>query len=86
MDAAILPPCDVGLCDPEHVDGRLVQPDEHAVEDLAETEQLQNLAHLGADAVDTGKQSSAVSIRKDASYKHQCTQTSGFINIGLLNK
>ena len=33
--------------DAEHVDGSLVQLDEHAVVDLPQTEQLQNLLHLG---------------------------------------
>ena len=32
--------------DAEHVDGSLVQLDEHAVVDLPQTEQLQNLLHL----------------------------------------
>ena len=64
MDAVFLPPCDVGLCNPEHVDGCLVQPDKHTVEDLAQAEQLENLADLGADSVDAVNQSSAVSLRK----------------------
>ena len=33
--------------DAEHVDGSLVQLDEHAVVDLPQTEQLQNLLDLG---------------------------------------
>ena len=33
--------------DAEHVDGSLVQLDEHAVVDLPQSEQLQNLLHLG---------------------------------------
>ncbi len=32
---------------PKHVDGGLVQLDEDAVVDLAQAEQLQDLAHLG---------------------------------------
>lgn len=51
-----LPPGDVRLSNPEHVDGSLVQLDEHTIEDLAQTEQLQNFADLGADTVDTRKQ------------------------------
>lgn len=51
-----LPPGDVRLGDPQHVDGSLVQLDEHAVEDLAQTEQLQNLADFRADTVDTAEQ------------------------------
>lgn len=50
---AALPPSNVRLSDPKHVDGGLVELDEHAVEDLAQTEQLQNFADLGADTVDT---------------------------------
>merc|ERR1712003_47911 len=46
-------PGDVRLTDPEHVDGGLVQLDEHAVVDLPQAEQLQNLADLGAHLVDT---------------------------------
>lgn len=52
----VLPPSDVRLSNPEHVDGGLVQLDKHAIEDLAQTEQLQNFADLGTDSVDTGKQ------------------------------
>merc|ERR1719397_2105905 len=33
--------------DPEHVDGGLVQPDEHSVVDLPQPEQLEDLLHLG---------------------------------------
>merc|ERR1712156_610253 len=46
-------PGDVRLTDAEHVDGSLVQLDEHAVVDLPQTEQLQNLLHLGGHLVDT---------------------------------
>ena len=66
MMAAVLPPCNVGLCNPEHVDGRLVQPDEHAVEDLAETEQLQHLADFGADSIDTVNQKFLIRLRNYA--------------------
>lgn len=51
-----LPPGDVRLSNPEHVDGSLVQLDEHTIEDLAQTEQLQNFADLRADTIDTRKQ------------------------------
>lgn len=50
-----LPPRNVRFCDPEHVNGSLVKLDEHTVEDLTETHQLQNFADLWADAVDTVK-------------------------------
>merc|ERR1719239_1916378 len=46
-------PGDIGLTDAEHVDGSLVQLDEHAVVYLPQTEQLQNLLHLGGHLVDT---------------------------------
>jgi len=46
-------PGDVGLGDAEHVDGGLVQLDEHTVVDLPQTEQLQDLTHLGRHLVDT---------------------------------
>ena len=49
-----LPPSNVRLSNPQHVDGSLVQLDEHAVEDLAKTEELEDFADLGADSVDTG--------------------------------
>lgn len=53
---AALPPSNVRLSNPEHVDWGLVQLDKHTIEDLAQTEQLQNFANLGADTIDTGKQ------------------------------
>eukprot|EP00053_Salpingoeca_punica_P000884 m.30830 g.30830 ORF g.30830 m.30830 type:complete len:301 (+) comp10629_c0_seq1:140-1042(+) len=43
----------VGLDDAQHVDRGLVELDEDAVVDLQETEELEDLAHLGRDAVDT---------------------------------
>jgi len=46
-------PGDVRLTDPEHVDGGLVQLDEHAIVDLPQPEQLENLLHLGGHLVDT---------------------------------
>lgn len=39
-------PCDVRLGDTQHVDGGLVQLDEHAVVDLAQPEQLKDFADL----------------------------------------
>merc|ERR1719427_1491482 len=46
-------PGDVGLADPQHVDGRLVKLDEDAVVDLPQPEELQHLLHLRGDLVDT---------------------------------
>ena len=46
-------PGDVRLADAEHVDGGLVQLDEDAIVDLAEAEQLEDLADFGGDLVDT---------------------------------
>lgn len=46
-------PGDVGLSNAQHVDGGLVQLDEHTIVDLAQTEQLQHLADLGGNLVDT---------------------------------
>merc|ERR1719239_1095140 len=46
-------PGDVRLTDPEHVDGGLVQLDEHPVVDLPQPEQLEDLLHLGGHLVDT---------------------------------
>merc|ERR1719239_822260 len=45
-------PGDVGFTDPEHVDGGLVQLDEHSVVDLPQPEQLEDLLHLGGHLVD----------------------------------
>lgn len=47
------PPSNVGLSNAQHVDGGLVEFDEDTVKDLAQTQQLQNLAHFGAHTVDT---------------------------------
>lgn len=44
---------DVGLNQAKHVDGGLVDLDENTVVDLAEAEELEHLAGLGADSVDT---------------------------------
>ena len=41
--------CHVGLDHAEHVDGRLVELHEDAVVDLAQAQELQDLAHLRAD-------------------------------------
>merc|ERR1712117_587557 len=46
-------PGDVGLANPQHVDGGLVQLDEDTVVDLSETEELESLLDLGSDLVDT---------------------------------
>mmetsp|Transcript_18150 Transcript_18150/g.46475 ORF Transcript_18150/g.46475 Transcript_18150/m.46475 type:complete len:223 (+) Transcript_18150:126-794(+) len=46
-------PGDVGLHAAQHVDGGLVHLHEHAVVDLAQPEQLQDLAGLGVHVVDT---------------------------------
>lgn len=45
---------DVRLDDAKHGHGSRVDPHEHSVVDLEETEQLQDLADLGGDTVDTG--------------------------------
>ena len=50
---ADLPIGDVGLDEAEHGDGGLVHADEDAVVDLAETEELKDLADLRGDADDT---------------------------------
>lgn len=50
-----LPPSNIRLGDPEHVNGGLIQLDKHPVEDLAQTQQLQNFANLWADTIDTKK-------------------------------
>ena len=44
---------DVGLDKKEHLGGRLGDLDEHTVVDLEETEELQDLAGLGGNVVDT---------------------------------
>lgn len=56
-----LPPSNVRLSDPQHVDGGLVQLDKHPVEYLAQTQQLQNFANLWADTIDTGKDDAIIS-------------------------
>lgn len=50
------PPGNVGLGDAQHVDGSLVELDEDTVKDLAQTQQLQNLSHFRAHAIDTAKE------------------------------
>ena len=45
--------CDEGLDEAEHGHGGLVDAEEDAVVDLAEAEELENLAGLGGDSVDT---------------------------------
>jgi hypothetical protein len=49
-----IPIGDIGLDEAEHVGGGLVDLEENTVVDLAQAEELQNLAGLGADSVDTG--------------------------------
>lgn len=44
---------DVGVDDGEHLSGSLVQADKDTVVDLEKTQQLQDLAGLGSDLVDT---------------------------------
>ena len=44
---------EVGLSHPDHVDGGLVELHEDTVVDLTQTEDLENLAGLGGDSVDT---------------------------------
>lgn len=46
-------PGDVRLDNTQHVDGGLVQLDEHSIVDLTQAEQLKNLADLGRNLVDT---------------------------------
>merc|ERR1711931_567696 len=46
-------PSDVGLANPKHVYGGLVQLDEDTVVDLSKTEELESLLDLGSDLVDT---------------------------------
>ena len=48
-----LPPGDVGLSDPQHVDRSLVQSEERSIVDLSQTEQLHHLAWSRVDPVDT---------------------------------
>jgi len=45
--------CDEGLDDLQHLAGGLGEPDEDTIVDLEETEELQSLALLGVDLVDT---------------------------------
>lgn len=53
LHSANSPPCDVRLCNLQHVEGGLVQLDKHTVVDLAQAEQLQDFARLWVYAVDT---------------------------------
>jgi len=46
-------PCNKRLTNTEHVDGGLVQLDEHSIVDLSQTEKLEDLLDLGCDLVDT---------------------------------
>lgn len=47
--------CDEGLDDLQHLGGGLGEPDEHTVVNLEETEELESLALLGVDLVDTAQ-------------------------------
>ena len=55
MRARDKPIGDIGLDEAEHVGGGLVDLEEDTVVDLAQAEELQHLAGLGADAVDTAR-------------------------------
>ena len=48
-----LPPGDVGFHQSQHVDGRLIQLDEHSIVDLPQSEELQDLPHTWTHAIDT---------------------------------
>jgi hypothetical protein len=50
---SVLPPGDVGLDEPEHLEGRRVDLDKDTVVNLPQPEELQDLPDLGADLVDT---------------------------------
>ena len=50
---AVLPPCDVGVGNAEHVQRSLVQLEEDAIVDLPQAEQLHHLAGTRVHAVDT---------------------------------
>lgn len=79
------PPCNVGLCDPEHVDGGLVQLHEHTIEDLAKTQQLKDLAHLRADTVDTGEKASTLARCRHQFQSHYRITLCGFSQFGLIS-
>lgn len=49
-------PGNVGFGNTQHVDGSLVQFDEDTIVDLTQAEQLQNLAYLRGNLVNTRKQ------------------------------
>lgn len=48
-----VPVCDEGLDDLQHLNGGLGEPDENTIVDLEETEELEGLALLGINLVDT---------------------------------
>jgi len=48
---ARISPSDEWVCDAQHLNGRLVQLDEHAIVDLAQTKQLQNFSRSRMDLV-----------------------------------
>lgn len=67
-------PGDVGLSNSEHVDGGLVQLDEHAVVDLAQAEKLKHLSGLGWDTVNTKGKRSKIKIQcLGKNVKHKLT-------------
>ena len=47
------PPCNIWLCNFEHVKGCLVQTNEHTIVDLPQSEELQHFSGLGVDTIDT---------------------------------
>ena len=48
-----LPPGDVGFHQSQHVDGRLIQLDEHSIVDLPQSEELEDLPHTWTHTIDT---------------------------------
>ena len=56
VNISYLPPGNVRLSDPQHVDRCLVQSEERSIVDLTQTEQLHHLARLWVDPVDTAIQ------------------------------
>lgn len=58
-------PGNVGLYNAEHVNGGLVQLNEHSIVDLTEAEQLQNLTDLRGDLVDTASKNNNKPMRNN---------------------
>ena len=50
---AHIPPCDVWLGNPQHVDASFVQFDKDAIVDLEQSKKLKNLAYFRTDTIDT---------------------------------